>query len=95
MHIMTTWEGIKGHIQHLNKSVDDVIVPLIMNCLKHLPSERPSIIEVCEQLQSLLVGKERSTLHQTQLVQKLHQHPWSSLSKQVQIYSTIGILYYS
>ena len=89
MHIMTTWEGIKDHIQHLNKSVDDVMVPLIMNCLKHLPSERPSIIEICEQLQSLqqLVGKEQSTVHQTQLVQKLHHHPWPSLSKQVQIYS--------
>lgn len=88
MHIMTTWEGIKYRIQHLDKSVRNVIVPLIMNCLKHLPSERPSIIDVCDQLQALLVGKKNLTSdpYQTQLMQekvKLHRHP--SLSKPVTI----------
>jgi len=59
-HAMNSQEGIKYCIRYLDKSIRDVILPLIMGCLKHRSSEQPSVIEVCHQLETLLVGKNHS-----------------------------------
>lgn len=55
---LTTSENLKRNIQHLDNAVEDVIVPQIICCLKHNPSERPSVIEVCDQLETLLVDRK-------------------------------------
>ena len=57
---LTTSENLKRNIQHLEKAVEDIIVPQIMCCLKHHPSNRPSVIEVSDQLETLLVDRKHS-----------------------------------
>ena len=52
IHLLTT---LKRNTQHLDKAMEDIIIDLIQNCLKHLPYGRPSVVEVCDQLEGLLL----------------------------------------
>ena len=36
------------------------MVPLIVGCLENLPFDRPTIMEVCDQLETLVVNREQS-----------------------------------
>ena len=60
IHSLTTSENVKRNIQHLDNAVEDVIVLQIICCLKHNPSERPSVIEVCDKLETLLIDRRHS-----------------------------------
>ena len=53
---------IKRRAQYLDKvhkAVEYKVVPLIVSCLENLPSDRPSIMEVCNQLETLLVNRQQ------------------------------------
>ena len=59
--------------QHLNKvpeSVEDVMVPLITNCLENVPVDRLIAEEVCGQLETLVVNR------QTTIPDSLLRHNW-------------------
>ena len=62
IHLLTTPEKLRRNIQHLDKAIKDIIIDLIQNCLKHLPFERLSVIELCDQLEGLLVKANRKDL---------------------------------
>lgn len=59
IHLLTT---LKRNTQHLDKATGDVVIQLIQNCLKHLPLGRPSVVEVCDQLEALLLKANRKDL---------------------------------
>ena len=53
------------------KVLEDVMGPLIVGCLEDVPADRPTIMEVCDQLETLVVNREQSipdNLLQTQLM---------------------------
>jgi len=52
---------IERRSQYLDKvpeSVEDVMVPLITNCLENVPIDRPTAEEVCGQLETLVVNRQ-------------------------------------
>ena len=48
------------YLDKVHKVVEDVMVPLIVSCLENLPFDRPTIMEVCDQLETLVVNREQS-----------------------------------
>ena len=48
------------YLDKVPKVVEDVMVPLIISCLENLPFDRPTIMEVCDQLETLVVNREQS-----------------------------------
>ena len=36
------------------------MVPLIVSCLENFPFDRPTIMEVCDQLETLIINREQS-----------------------------------
>ena len=48
------------YLDKVDKVVEDVMVPLIVSCLENLPFDRPTIMEVCDQLETLVVNREQS-----------------------------------
>ena len=48
------------YLDKVDKVVEDVMVPLIVSCLENLPFDRPTIMKVCDQLETLLVNREQS-----------------------------------
>ena len=86
--MLTTSELLKRNIQHLDKPVEDTILPQIVSCLKHNPSERPSINKVCDHLEMLLTDKKHlsnNLLQAQSLIKeaKQLQHGHMGASKQV------------
>ena len=45
------------YLDKVHKVVEDVMVPLIVSCLENLPFDRPTIMEVCDQLETLVVNE--------------------------------------
>jgi len=92
--LLTTLEEIKKNIQHLDKVAEDIIVPLIACCRKHLPAERPSMIEICDQLETLLIGRKHlpDNLLQAQLMlQEAKQSHIIPSSKQVNVITWLNL----
>ena len=50
-------ERRRNYFDRIDRSIADVLTPLIENCLNNLPEKRTSIMRVCEQLEDL-VDKE-------------------------------------
>ena len=48
------------YLDKVHKVVEDVMVPLIVSCLENLPFDRPTIMKVCDQLETLVVNREQS-----------------------------------
>jgi len=71
-HTLDVQSEIKRRFQYLDKihkKVRDTAIPLIVNCLKNLPSDRPTIIEVCDLLETLVVKINRDQSIPENLVQ--------------------------
>ena len=86
--VLPTSELLKRNIQHLDKAVEDIILPQIVSCLKHNPSERPSINKVCDHLEILLNDKKHlsnDSLQAQSLIKEAKQlhHGHMGASKQV------------
>jgi len=47
------------YLDKVHKVVEDVMVPLIVSCLENIPFDRPTVMEVCEQLETLVVNREQ------------------------------------
>ena len=61
-HKLIARSEIERRAQYLNKvhkAVEYRVVPLIVSCLEDLPSDRPSIMEVCNQLETLVVDGQQ------------------------------------
>ena len=48
------------YLDKVPKVLEDVMVPLIVSCLEDVPADRPTIMEVCDQLETLVVNREQS-----------------------------------
>ena len=79
-HTLIARSEIERRAQYLDKVdkvVEDVMVPLIVSCVENLPFDRPTIMEVCDQLETLVVNREQSipdNLLQAQLMlQEAHK----------------------
>ena len=62
-HKLIARSEIERRAQYLDKvckSVKDKVAPIIVSCLKNLPFDRPTIMEVCDQLETLVVNREQS-----------------------------------
>ena len=62
------------YLDKIHKAVKDKVAPLIVRCLKNLPSDRPTIMEVCDQLETLVVNKQSlpdNLLQAQQLLQEM------------------------
>ena len=62
IHLLTALKRNTHFTQHLDKATGDVIIGVIQNCLKHQPFGRPSVVEVCDQLETLLLKANRKGL---------------------------------
>ena len=61
-HVVITRSEIERRAQYLDKihkAVEYRVVPLVVSCLENLPSDRPSIVEVCNQLETLVVNRQQ------------------------------------
>ena len=76
-HKLIAPSEIERRAQYLDKVpkvLEDKMVPLIVSCLEDVPADRPTIMEVCDQLETLVVNREQSipdNLLQAQLM--LHE----------------------
>ena len=62
-HTLIARSEIERRAQYLDKVhkvVEDVMVPLIVSCLENLPFDRPTIMEVCDQLETLVVNRDQT-----------------------------------
>jgi len=76
------------YLDKVPKSVEDVIVPLITNCLENDPLDRPTAAEVCNQLETLVVNRQ-STLPDNLLEAQLRlQEVLVQLDSQVETVNT-------
>ena len=76
---------IERHAQYLDevhKVVEDVMVPLIVGCLENLPFDRPTIMEVCDQLETLVVNREQSIPDNLLQAQLMLQEAQSEVERQ-------------
>ena len=49
------------YFERIDRNRSGVLIPLIESCLSNLPKKRPSIVRVCDQLESQLVDRERTS----------------------------------
>ena len=70
------------YLDKVHKVVEDVIVPLIVSCLENLPFDRPTIMEVCDQLETLVVNREQSIPDNLLQAQMMLQEPQSDVERQ-------------
>jgi len=79
-HVLVARSEIQRRAKYLDKvpkEVEEIIVPLIANCLQDFPSERPSAEEACDQLETLIVNREYhgqlpdNVLHRHSLLKEL------------------------
>ena len=71
LHARSEIERRAQYLDKVHKVVEDVMVPLIVSCLENFPFDRPTIMKVCDQLETLVVNREQSlpdNLLQTQLM---------------------------
>ena len=54
----TEVERRSKYFERIDRNRSDVLIPLIESCLSNLSKNRPSIVRVCDQLESQLVDKE-------------------------------------
>ena len=62
-HKLIAQSEIERRAHYLDKIpevLEDVMVPLIASCLENVPADRPTIMEVCDQLETLVVNREQS-----------------------------------
>ena len=60
----TEVERRSQYFERIDRSMSDVLIPLIKSCLNNLPKNRPSIVRLCDQLKGQLVDNERTSLEQ-------------------------------
>ena len=71
------------YFEKVNKVVEDVMVPLIASCLGNLPFDRPTIMEVCDQLEMLVVNEIKNSEIEVLLRPKMQVTSHCVSSKQV------------
>ena len=70
------------YLDKVHKVVEDVMVPLIVSCLENLPSDRPTVMEVCDQLETLVVNREQSLPDNLLQAQLMLQEAQSEMERQ-------------
>ena len=70
------------YLDKVHKVVEDVMVPLIVSCLENLPFDRPTIMEVCDQLETLVVNREQNIPDNLLQVQLMLQEAQSEVERQ-------------
>ena len=70
------------YLDKVHKVVEDVMVPLIVSCLENLPFDRPTIMEVCDQLETLVVNREQSIPDNLLQAQLMLQRARSEVERQ-------------
>ena len=70
------------YLDKVHKVVEDVMVPLIVSCLENLPFDRPTIMEVCDQLETLVVNREQSIPDNLLQAQLMLQEAQSDVERQ-------------
>ena len=70
------------YLDKVHKVVEDVMVPLIVSCLENLPFDRPTIMEVCDQLETLVVNREQSIPDNLLQAQLMLQEAQSEVERQ-------------
>ena len=70
------------YLDKVHKVVEDVMVPLIVSCLENLPFDRPTIMEVCDQLETLVVNREQSLPDNLLQAQLMLQEAQSEVERQ-------------
>ena len=70
------------YLDKVHKVVEDVMVPLIVSCLENLPFDRPTIMEVCDQLETLVVNREQTLPDNFLQAQLMLQEAQSEVERQ-------------
>ena len=70
------------YLDKVHKVVEDVMVPLIVSCLETLPFDRLTIMEVCDQLETLVVNREQSIPDNLLQAQLMLQEAQSEVERQ-------------
>ena len=70
------------YLDKVHKVVEDVMVPLIVSCLENLPFDRPTIMEVCGQLETLVVNREQMLPDNLLQAQLMLQEAQSEVERQ-------------
>ena len=70
------------YLDEVHKEVEDVMVPLIKRCLENLPLDRPPIMEVCDQLETLIVNRKQSIPDDLLKAQLMLQEAQSEVERQ-------------
>ena len=70
------------YLDKVHKVVENVMVPLIVGCLENLPFDRPTIMEVCDQLETLVVNREQSIPDNLLQAQLMLQEAQSEMERQ-------------
>ena len=70
------------YLDKVHKVVEDVMVPLIVSCLENLPFDRPTIMEVCDQLETLVVNREQTLPDNLLQAQLMLQEAQSEVERQ-------------
>ena len=70
------------YLDKVHKVVEDVMVPLIVSCLENLPFDRPTIMEVCDQLETLVVNRKQSLPDNLLQAQLMLQEAQSEVERQ-------------
>ena len=84
-HKLITQSEIERRAHYLDKVpevLEDVMVPLIASCLESVPADRPTIMEVCDQLETLVVNREQSIPDNLLQVQRELQRAQCQLERQ-------------
>ena len=82
LNIQSEMERRAQYLDKVHKAVEDVMVPLIVHCLENLPFNRPPIMEVCDQLETLLVNREKSIPDNLLQAQLMLQEAQSEVERQ-------------
>ena len=77
-HVLTPQSEVQRRAKYLDKvpkEIEDIIIPLIKNCLEYFPNDQPSAEQACEQLETLIVNRKwqfpDNMLHKHLLLQEL------------------------
>ena len=60
----TEVERRSKYFERIDRSSSDILIPLLESCLSNLPKNRPSIVEVCDQLEGQLVDRENVSVNE-------------------------------
>ena len=70
------------YLDKVHKVVEDIMVPLIVSCLENFPFDRPTIMKVCDQLETLVVNREQSIPDNLLQAQLMLQDAQSEVERQ-------------